>query len=34
MHISATWVMNKAYGIITNEFWVIQKDGGAKLRMD
>ena len=34
MNVSATWEMNKAYGIITNEFWVIQKNGGAKLRRD
>ena len=32
--ISAKWEMNKAYGIITKELWVLQDDGTAKLRID
>ncbi len=28
------WKMNKAAGVITNELWVIQRDGSAKLRED
>ena len=32
--ISADWRMNNASGIITNELWVLQKDGSARLRED
>lgn len=32
--ISAEWQMNNAKGIITNELWVLQADGGALLRED
>ncbi|RXJ71539.1 isochorismatase [Veronia nyctiphanis] len=32
--VSASWEMNNAYGIITKELWVLQKDGSAKLRVD
>ncbi|TDF34924.1 isochorismatase [Alteromonadaceae bacterium M269] len=32
--ISADWRMNNAKGVITNELWVIQKDGSALLRED
>ncbi len=32
--ISASWRMNKANGVITNEFWVVQPDGRALLRKD
>ncbi|GLT19850.1 hypothetical protein GCM10007938_36330 [Vibrio zhanjiangensis] len=32
--LSASWEMNKAYGIITKELWVVQDDGSAKLRAD
>ena len=32
--ITANWSMNKASGVITNELWVLQSDGTAKLRED
>lgn len=32
--LSASWKMNKAYGVITKELWVLQDDGTAKLRVD
>ncbi|MBU2896236.1 hypothetical protein [Vibrio hepatarius] len=32
--LSASWEMNKAYGIITKELWVLQGDDSAKLRVD
>ncbi|GEM75671.1 hypothetical protein [Vibrio sagamiensis] len=32
--LSGSWEMNKAYGIITKELWVVGKDGLAKLRVD
>ena len=32
--LSSAWRMNKAHGVITRELWVIQEDGGAKLRED
>ncbi|WP_299483692.1 SgcJ/EcaC family oxidoreductase [uncultured Roseibium sp.] len=32
--ISAEWKMNNAQGIITNELWVLQPDGKARLRED
>lgn len=32
--VSASWTMNNAQGIITNELWVMQPDGTAKLRED
>ena len=32
--VSASWTMNKAHGIITNEHWVIQEDGRALMRED
>lgn len=32
--LSSKWTMNKASGIITNELWVLQDDGSAKLRQD
>ena len=32
--ISSYWRMNSAKGIITNEYWVLQPDGTAKLRED
>ena len=32
--ISSKWKMNKAYGVITKELWVLQDDGTAKLRID
>ncbi len=32
--VSATWAMNQAHGVITNETWVLQPDGRALLRQD
>lgn len=32
--VSADWEMNNARGIITNELWVLQPDGTARLRED
>ncbi len=32
--VSASWKMNNAQGIITNEHWVLQDDGTALLRED
>ena len=32
--LSSGWKMNKAKGVITNELWVLQADGSAKLRED
>lgn len=32
--IAASWEMNNAKGIITNELWVVQPDGRALLRED
>ncbi|GJL55197.1 MAG: hypothetical protein NPIRA02_23290 [Nitrospirales bacterium] len=32
--VSANWEMNKAYGVITKELWVLQEDGQAKLKID
>ncbi|KAB7615395.1 DUF4440 domain-containing protein [Amylibacter sp. SFDW26] len=32
--VSASWTMNNAHGIITNEHWVIQEDGRALMRED
>lgn len=32
--LKSGWKMNKAAGIITNELWVLQSDGTAKLRED
>ena len=32
--LKSGWKMNKAAGVITNELWVIQSDGTAKLRED
>lgn len=32
--VSASWTMNNAHGVITNEFWVLQPDGRALLRED
>ena len=32
--VSASWEMNNASGIITNELWVLQDDGTALLRED
>ncbi len=32
--LTAGWKMNKAFGIITKELWVIQADGTAKLQED
>lgn len=32
--LSSKWTMNNAAGIITNELWVLQEDGSAKLRQD
>lgn len=32
--VSADWAMNKAQGVITNELWVLQPDGTAKMRED
>ncbi len=32
--LSAKWEMNKAFGVITNELWVLQDDGNALLRED
>lgn len=32
--IESDWTMNNAYGLITNELWVIQEDGRALLRED
>ncbi len=32
--LTATWKMNNASGIITNELWVLQDDGSARLRED
>ena len=32
--LKSGWKMNKASGVITNELWVIQSDGTAKLRED
>lgn len=32
--LASGWKMNKASGVITKEFWVLQSDGTAKLRED
>lgn len=32
--IAASWTMNNASGVITNELWVVQPDGQALLRED
>ncbi len=32
--LKSGWKMNKAGGVITNELWVLQSDGSAKLRED
>jgi hypothetical protein len=32
--VASNWKMNNASGIITNETWVMQADGSAKLRID
>jgi hypothetical protein len=32
--LKSGWKMNKAAGVITNEVWVMQSDGTAKLRED
>lgn len=32
--LSSKWKMNKAYGVIYKELWVIQPDGSAKLKED
>lgn len=32
--VSAQWQMNNAHGTITNELWVLQPDGTARLRED
>jgi len=32
--VASNWKMNNASGIITNETWVMQADGTAKLRID
>ena len=32
--LTSAWTMNKARGIITREFWVLQDDGTMKLRED
>lgn len=32
--LTSGWKMNKAYGVITRELWVLQSDGSAKLRED
>ena len=32
--LTAQWKMNKAYGVIHKEVWVLQADGTAKLRED
>lgn len=32
--VSASWSMNNASGIITNEHWVLQEDGSALMRED
>ena len=32
--LKSGWKMNKAKGVITNELWVLQSDGTAKLRVD
>lgn len=32
--LKSGWKMNKAAGVITNELWVLQSDGTAKLRED
>ena len=32
--LTSGWKMNNASGVITNELWVLQSDGSAKLRED
>ena len=32
--LSSKWEMNKAFGVITKELWVLQEDGYAKLKID
>jgi len=32
--ISSKWEMNKAFGVITKELWILQEDGQAKLKID
>lgn len=32
--ITSKWEMNKAYGVITKELWVLQAEGEAKLKID
>ena len=32
--LTSKWKMNKAYGVIHKELWILQPDGTAKLRED
>ena len=32
--LTSDWKMNKAFGVITKELWILQPDGTAKLRED
>jgi ketosteroid isomerase-like protein len=32
--ITGNWKMNKAHGVLHEEYWVVQSDGSAKLRRD
>ena len=32
--LTSKWTMNKAYGVVHRELWVLQDDGSAKLKED
>ena len=32
--LTSKWTMNKAYGVVHSELWVLQADGSAKLKED
>ena len=32
--LTSKWTMNKAYGVVNRELWVLQADGSAKLKED
>ncbi|MBO9490122.1 nuclear transport factor 2 family protein [Endozoicomonas sp. G2_1] len=32
--LTSKWTMNKAYGVVHRELWVLQPDGSAKLKED
>jgi ketosteroid isomerase-like protein len=32
--LTSSWEMNKAYGVVHREHWVVEKDGQARLKSD